>query len=168
MESAGAFPLDAKNQEENFEVIFLENYKRIYGVLYRLTGQKAEAEDLTMEAFSRLWRRAPKDSDRLKGWLYRVAVRLGYNSLRNKAPDLLRRELTSAAGRDARIHRDFVNRVTARPHAVPKQQDVFFVNQPPRQILPGSVNRAARDRPAEQRPPHPRFRIRRNEESHTP
>ncbi len=82
MENAGAFPLDAKNQEENFEVIFLENYERIYGVLYRLTGQKAEAEDLTMEALFRLWRRAPKDSDRLKGWLYRVAVRLGYNSLR--------------------------------------------------------------------------------------
>ena len=74
--------MDAKSHEENFEVIFLENYERIYGVLYRLTGQKAEAEDLTMEAFSRLWRRTPKDSDRLKGWLYRVAVRLGYNSLR--------------------------------------------------------------------------------------
>jgi RNA polymerase sigma-70 factor (ECF subfamily) len=35
-----------------------------------------------METFFRLWQRAPRGTDHLKGWLYRVAVRLGYNSLR--------------------------------------------------------------------------------------
>jgi len=82
MENAGAFPVNAKPEVEDFETIFLENYERIYGVLYRLTGQKAEAEDLAMETFFRLWQRFPGHVDQLKGWLYRVAVRLGYNSLR--------------------------------------------------------------------------------------
>lgn len=82
MENAGAFPVNVNRADEHFETIFLENYERIYGVLYRLTGQRAEAEDLAMETFFRLWQRSPKHTDQLKGWLYRVAVRLGYNSLR--------------------------------------------------------------------------------------
>jgi RNA polymerase sigma-70 factor (ECF subfamily) len=82
MENAGVFPVNVKPAVEHFETIFQENYERIYGVLYRLTGHKAEAEDLAMETFFRLWRRSPGHTDQLKGWLYRVAVRLGYNSLR--------------------------------------------------------------------------------------
>lgn len=82
MENTEVFPVDAKREDEHFELIFLANYERIYGVLYRLTGQRAEAEDLAMETFFRLWQRSPKHKDQLKGWLYRVALRLGYNSLR--------------------------------------------------------------------------------------
>jgi RNA polymerase sigma-70 factor (ECF subfamily) len=59
----------------------------IYGYLYRLLGDPAQAEDLTGEVFLRLLHalhtgRAPRD--RLEGWLYRVA--------HNLAMDLFRRQ----------------------------------------------------------------------------
>lgn len=68
--------------EAAFEAAFSEHYTRVYGVLFRLLGERAEAEDLTVETFWRLWRHAPAASENLGGWLYRVALRLGYNALR--------------------------------------------------------------------------------------
>ncbi len=65
-----------------FEAAFTEHYTRVYGVLFRLLGERAEAEDLTVVTFWRLWRRAPAEPENLGGWLYRVALRLGYNALR--------------------------------------------------------------------------------------
>lgn len=70
---------DAASQ---FEETFAEHYHRVYGVLVRLVGDRAEAEDLAVETFWRLWERAPTRWDNLGGWLYRVAMRLGYNALR--------------------------------------------------------------------------------------
>ena len=70
------------DHERAFEAAFLEHYARVYGVLFRLVGDRAEAEDLTVETFWRLWQRAPRRADNLGGWLYRVAMRLGYNALR--------------------------------------------------------------------------------------
>jgi RNA polymerase sigma-70 factor (ECF subfamily) len=69
-------------REAAFEALFSEHYARVYGVLFRLLGDRAEAEDLTLETFWRLWRRAPPTAENLGGWLYRVALRLGYNALR--------------------------------------------------------------------------------------
>jgi RNA polymerase sigma-70 factor (ECF subfamily) len=69
-------------REAAFEAAFSEHYTRIYGVLFRLMGDRAAAEDLTVETFWRLWQRAPQRADNVAGWLYRVAVRLGYNALR--------------------------------------------------------------------------------------
>lgn len=53
-------------------------------MLYRLVGDHAEAEDLALEAFWRLHVQQPAlDSDQsLGGWLYRVAMNLGFNALR--------------------------------------------------------------------------------------
>lgn len=66
-----------------FEAAFLEHYPRVFGVLFRLVGDRAAAEDLTVETFWKLWRTPPPDYGvGLGGWLYRVAVRLGYNALR--------------------------------------------------------------------------------------
>ena len=68
--------------EAAFEAAFAEHYPRVYGVLFRLLGERAEAEDLTVETFWRLWQRRPPSGENLGGWLYRVALRLGYNALR--------------------------------------------------------------------------------------
>jgi RNA polymerase sigma-70 factor (ECF subfamily) len=69
--------------EAEYERLFLEYYPRVYGVLFRLLGDRAEAEDLTVETFWRLYRRPPRDARNLGGWLYRVALNLGLNSLRS-------------------------------------------------------------------------------------
>jgi RNA polymerase sigma-70 factor (ECF subfamily) len=68
--------------EAAFEAAFAEHYPRVYGVLFRLLGERAEAEDLTVETFWRLWQQRPANQENLGGWLYRVALRLGYNALR--------------------------------------------------------------------------------------
>jgi RNA polymerase sigma-70 factor (ECF subfamily) len=81
--AAGTTPLaEPADPERVFEAAFSEHYARVYGVLFRLLGDRAEAEDLTVETFWRLWQRAPRRNDNLAGWLYRVAMRLGYNALR--------------------------------------------------------------------------------------
>lgn len=68
----------------DFEAIFLEHWPRVYGVLLRLVGDHAEAEDLALETFWRLYDRPPQDESNLNvgGWLYRVATNLGLNAIR--------------------------------------------------------------------------------------
>lgn len=68
--------------EAAFERVFLEHYSRVYGVLFRLVGDRAEAEDLALETFWRLHRQPPRNSQNIGGWLYRVATNLGLNSIR--------------------------------------------------------------------------------------
>lgn len=72
----------ALDAEAEFESVFLQHYTRVYSVLFRLVGDPAEAEDLALETFWRLWQRPPAHYDNLFGWLYRVATHLGYNALR--------------------------------------------------------------------------------------
>ena len=68
--------------ESAFERVFLEHYPRIYGVLFGLLGDRAEAEDLTLETFWRLHRQPPRRAQNIGGWLYRVATNLGLNAIR--------------------------------------------------------------------------------------
>lgn len=68
--------------ERAFEGIFLEYYPRIYAVIFRLVGDRYEADDLTADTFWRLWKNPPAQRENLAGWLYRVATRLGYNAMR--------------------------------------------------------------------------------------
>jgi RNA polymerase sigma-70 factor (ECF subfamily) len=72
----------ARRAEAEFESVFLQHYPRVYGVLFRLVGDRAEAEDLALETFWRLWQHPPAEDHNLIGWLYRVATHLGYNALR--------------------------------------------------------------------------------------
>jgi len=68
--------------EPAFEAVFTEHYPRVFAILFRLTGDRAEADDLAAETFWRLWERPPANAENLAGWLYRVATRIGYNALR--------------------------------------------------------------------------------------
>ena len=67
-----------------FEALFLENWARVYRLLSRLVGDPAEAEDLALETFFRLYQRFPLEEREfnLGGWLYRVATNLGLHSIR--------------------------------------------------------------------------------------
>ena len=68
-----------------FERVFMEHWASVYRVLHRLVGDPAEAEDLALEAFLRLYRQTKKQTDGINagGWLYRVATRLGLHSIRS-------------------------------------------------------------------------------------
>ena len=69
----------------SFDELFLRYYSRIHAVVFRMTGDTAEADDITQETFIRLYHHPPEAAGRehnVGGWLYRVAVNLGYNALR--------------------------------------------------------------------------------------
>jgi RNA polymerase sigma-70 factor (ECF subfamily) len=83
-----------------FEELFVAYWDSIYRILIRMIGDPAEAEDLALETFFRLYNNPPKTSrdTNLGGWLYRVATNLGLHSIRSYR----RRESHElAAGRDA-------------------------------------------------------------------
>jgi len=69
-----------------FEAAFRKHWPQVYQIVYRLVGERAEAEDLAVETFLRLHRRPPSLDDQkgLRGWLYRVATNLGLNALRSR------------------------------------------------------------------------------------
>jgi RNA polymerase sigma-70 factor (ECF subfamily) len=68
-----------------FEALFREHWAHVYRLLYRLVGDPAEAEDLALETFVRLYQRDPRRESEfnLGGWLHRVATNLGLHSIRS-------------------------------------------------------------------------------------
>lgn len=81
-----------QGDEASFEALFYRHYDRVYGLLYRLVGSRAEAEDLLQEAFLKLHRHALamsknpfKKEQNISAWLYRVAMNLGYDALRSRS-----------------------------------------------------------------------------------
>ncbi len=67
-----------------FEALFLEHWARVYRLLCRLVGDPAEAEDLALETFVRLYQQDPMRQPDFNtgGWLHRVATNLGLHSIR--------------------------------------------------------------------------------------
>ena len=67
-----------------FEALFLEHWPHVFGFLLRLVGDYAEAEDLALETFMRLYQNPPNAGRELNvgGWLHRVAANLGLNAIR--------------------------------------------------------------------------------------
>lgn len=82
MEQAWTLKFETGREDTSFEAFFVEHYPRVYGILYRLTGNRAEAEDLAQDVFWKFWRRPPRENTSIVGWLCRVATRTGYNALR--------------------------------------------------------------------------------------
>ncbi|HEX7976192.1 MAG TPA: sigma-70 family RNA polymerase sigma factor [Anaerolineales bacterium] len=83
----------------HFEALFLEHWPGVYGLLLRLVGDHAEAEDLALEAFLRLYQRPSSDDAAFNpgGWLHRVATNLGLNAIRGWKR---RQQYEQAAGRE--------------------------------------------------------------------
>jgi RNA polymerase sigma-70 factor, ECF subfamily len=75
----------AGSSSTGFEALFLEHWTSVYRILRRLVGDPAEAEDLALEAFLRLYRHNQTHAavHNPGGWLYQAATRLGLNSIRD-------------------------------------------------------------------------------------
>ena len=74
----------------SFETLFYRHYDRVYGLLFRLLGNRVEAEDVTQEVFLKLYRQPLKllqtgrQEHHVGAWLYRVATNMGYNHIRSR------------------------------------------------------------------------------------
>lgn len=86
--------------EAEFEAIFLDHYAKVLRLLLRLTGNRAQAEELANEVFWRLSRMSLSWllTNNVGGWLYRTATRAGIDALRASAK---RTHYERAASRDA-------------------------------------------------------------------
>ena len=95
-----AEPTATSAAAKSFQDLFLEHWTMVYRLLERMIGDPAEAEDLAMETFYRLYRHPPTSGEgsNLRGWLFRVATNLGLRSIRSYQRRL-RYELK--AGKDA-------------------------------------------------------------------
>jgi RNA polymerase sigma-70 factor (ECF subfamily) len=71
----------------SFDTLFHRHYDRVYGLLFRLLGNRAEAEDVTQEVFIKLYKKplTGKRRHNVSAWLYRVATNMGYNRLRGRS-----------------------------------------------------------------------------------
>ena len=75
----------------SFEELFHHHYDRVYGLLFRLVGNRTEAEDLLQEVFFKLYNHAydgrfssKKREHNISAWLYRTATNAGYNAIRSR------------------------------------------------------------------------------------
>src|SRR5687768_4550167 len=68
------------------EDLYREHHELIYRTAYSVTGSRPDAEDVLQIIFLRLLRRGlPRDLERNpKGYLYRAAVNVSLNTLRNR------------------------------------------------------------------------------------
>ncbi len=75
----------AEPSPRTFDAIFKDHWASVYRHLVRLVDDPAEAEDLALETFLRLYQRKPESQTEFNfgGWLYRVATNLGLQSIRS-------------------------------------------------------------------------------------
>ena len=108
--------------DESFESIFHEHWTSVHRLLSRMVIDPAEAEDLALETFYRLYkqRQAGQEDFNGRGWLYRVATNLALQSIRS----FKRREhYETNAGKDALIE----SGEDQPPRIFAEKEDRYFV-----------------------------------------
>lgn len=102
------------NQESAvFDALFQQYWPRLCELLFRLTGDWHESEDLALETFLRLYQQPPDHDQNLPGWLYRVATNLGLNAIRARKRRLVYEEEA--------VRQDLVGQDSSEPTPDPAQ-----------------------------------------------
>jgi RNA polymerase sigma-70 factor (ECF subfamily) len=70
----------------SFERIYVEFKTPIYNFIYRLVGNREQADDLTQDTFIKVYKALPKmdASLKLSPWVYRIATNTAYDVLRRR------------------------------------------------------------------------------------
>ncbi len=121
----------AKGDEDAVRVLVDRHMSMIHALSFRLLGNGQDAEDVTQEAFMRVWTHAKfwePDRARFSTWLYRVSVNLCYDRLR-KRREVLTDELPEQV--DRAVLQDMVlveseksNRVREAVSLLPARQKI--------------------------------------------
>jgi len=70
-----------------FEEVYKGTFKTIFQLVYRMTGTRQDAEDITQDIYVRAYEKRSlykKDRSALSTWLYRIAVNFTLNALRSR------------------------------------------------------------------------------------
>ena len=86
VDAAGEALIRVKAGEGNFdlETIFKAQYERMARVIAAVIRDRARAEELAVDVFLKWLRRPKAHGERAAGWLYRTALRTGFNELRRE------------------------------------------------------------------------------------
>lgn len=79
---------EAKQDPEAFGVLVLRYQDRLYNYLYRMTGSREDAQDLTQETFVRVYKALPRFNTEapFRPWVYKIATNLAINHLKGRKP----------------------------------------------------------------------------------
>lgn len=96
---------DSPLATDPFEAFFRQHYARVYGLLYRVTGNAQDAEDVSQELFLQLSRRQPPmwDNPAAGGWLWKAAGHAALNVLRGSRRRVAREERATRADLPVRL-----------------------------------------------------------------
>lgn len=80
-------PMGSGEAYAEFEMLLQRSYSRAYSAAYRMMGNASDAEDLTQEAFVRVWAAFDRyDRSRpFEGWLFRILSNLAIDRWRRLA-----------------------------------------------------------------------------------
>jgi len=100
LEPAGADASPDSRTGAWFDALFREHYPRMVGMLTRLTGDRAHAEEIAADVFCKLARRPAllQSREQLTAWAWRVATNAGLDALRLASR---RRRWEQAAGAES-------------------------------------------------------------------
>src|SRR5438105_15603829 len=108
MDLARLFTGVLRNDRKEFDALVHRCHRQAYNIAYRLTGNNADAEDLTQETFLRAFRffdRYNRDMP-FENWLYRIMSRVFIDELRKRPrfkTQSLDQPLTLGDGSDADV-----------------------------------------------------------------
>ena len=112
-----------------FERLYREHVGRVYGLCLRMTGQPAEAEDCTQEAFIQAWRKLGqfRGDAGFGTWLHRIAVNAVLARRRKSRPETALDEVPEpeAVMEDAPAASDLEAAVGSLPEGA---RDVFVLH----------------------------------------
>jgi RNA polymerase sigma factor (sigma-70 family) len=96
-----AFPTQRLEAWARFDAFVAEEHERLYKALYFVTGSREDAEDLSQEAFMKLWERWDSigEIEDPTGYLFRVALN-GFRMRRRRAAMAIRRHVPTVDLRD--------------------------------------------------------------------
>jgi len=79
-------PVETIDRSRAFEEFFFRFERKIFGSLWRITGDEQAAHDLSQETFLRAWQHFDEIRDRESGaWLFRVAANAAFTYLRSRS-----------------------------------------------------------------------------------
>jgi RNA polymerase sigma-70 factor (ECF subfamily) len=96
-----AFPTERVDAWARFDAFVEEEHDRLFKALYFVTGSREDAEDLSQDAFMKLWERWDRieEIDDPTGYLFRVALN-GFRMRRRRAAIAVRRAVPLPESRD--------------------------------------------------------------------
>lgn len=98
-----------RGEEKAFESLFHAHKRRVYYLCLRMTGNTADAEDLTQEAFMQLFRKIHmfRGESAFSTWLHRLTVNIVLMRLRKKTPKEIHVASGNEDGKSDRPQKEF-------------------------------------------------------------